>query len=96
MNKIDPEARQRVKETTSTNKVHNKREIFINRDNKDGKRNNQGNFGAELSKYKNGKSKKKILVQATKVEEVKVNAFKEEGENVSRADKRGTILDVKK
>ncbi|MEY7998811.1 hypothetical protein AB8U03_01140 [Clostridium sp. Mt-5] len=96
LNKIDPEVRRRVKETTSTNKIHNKREILINKDYRDKGKNSQGNFGSELSKYKQEKNKKHVLVQASKVEEVEVKAFKEEGEIISRDDKRGTILDVRK
>jgi hypothetical protein len=96
LNKIDPEVRQRVKETTSANKVHNKREIFINSDNKDKGKNKQGSFEIEFNKYKQGKSKKKIMVQAIRTEEVEVKAFKEEGQIFSKDDKKGTILDVKK
>lgn len=78
LNKIDPEVRRRVKETTSTNKIHNKREILINKDHRDKGKNSQENFSSELSKYKEGKNKKHVLVQASKVEEVEVKAFKEE------------------
>lgn len=96
LNKVDPEVRQRVKETTSSSKVHNKREIFINNDQKNKGKNGQNSFDAELKKYKQGKSKKRIMVQATKVEEVEVKAFREEGQTISKDDGRGTILDVKK
>ncbi len=96
LNKIDPEVRRRVKETTSANKVHNKRDIFVKSDSKDKEKNKQGSFDTELSKYKQGKSKRKIIVQATRTEEVEVKAFKEEGQVLSKDDKKGTILDVKK
>lgn len=96
LNKIDPELRQRVKETTSADKVHNKREIFINKDHKDKGKNGEESFYSELSKYKQGKDKKRIMVQATKVEEVEVKAFKEERQTISKDDRRGTMLDVKK
>ena len=96
LNKIDPEVRQRVKETTSAGKVHNKAGIFINKDHKGRKKGNQGEFNSQLNKYKQDKDKKRVLVQATKVENVEVKAFKEEGENLSKDDKKGTILDTKK
>jgi hypothetical protein len=96
LNKVDPEVRQRVKETTSTNKIHNKREILIDKDHKDKGKNSGGNFGLELNKYKDGKNKKKVLVKAVKVEKVEVKAFKGEGQVLSKDDKKGTILDVKK
>ncbi|ADK14024.1 MULTISPECIES: hypothetical protein [Clostridium] len=96
LNKIDPEVRRRVKETTSAGKVHNKSGIFINKDYKGQKKNSQGDFKAELTKYKQGKSKKRIFVEASKVEEVQVKAFKEDKENISTNDERGNILDVKK
>lgn len=100
LNKIDPEVRQRVKETTSAGKVHNKAGIFINKDNKGRKKGNQGEFNSQLNKYKkddkNDKNKKRVFVEASKSEKIEVKAFKEEGENLSKDDKRGTILDTKK
>lgn len=96
LNKIDPEVRRRVKETTSTGKVHNKSEIFINKDFKGKGRNNQGNFKSELTKYKQEKNKKRIFVEASKVEKVEVKAFKEEEGKLSKDDGKGNILDVKK
>ncbi|MBP2033814.1 hypothetical protein J2Z42_002521 [Clostridium algifaecis] len=95
LNKIDPEVRRRVKETTSAGKVHNKTGIFINKENKGRKRGNQGEFNSELNKYKkNDKNKKRIFVEASKAEKIEVKAFKE-GENLSKDNKRGTIVDVK-
>ena len=89
LNKIDPETRRR-------GKVHNKSGIFINKDYKGKEKNGQGDFKSELSKYKQGKNKKRIFVEASKVEKVEVKAFKEEKENLSRDKERGSILDVKK
>ena len=96
LNKIDPEVRRRVKETTSADKVHNKRKIFIDNNNKNKGKKEQGNFETELGKYKQGKNKKKIVVKATRVEEVKVDAFREEKNSISKVDNRGSIIDVKK
>ncbi|WP_195509789.1 hypothetical protein [Clostridium tyrobutyricum] len=96
LNKIDPDVRQRIKEITRSGKVHNKSEISIGKDYKDRERRQQGNFKAELSKYKDKNSKKHFFVEATKVEEVKVPAFKNEDECFSVDNNRGSILDVKK
>ncbi|OAA83171.1 hypothetical protein [Clostridium ljungdahlii] len=96
LNKIDPEVQRRVKETTSAGKVHNKSGIFINKDYKDKKHNGQGDFKSELTKYKQGKNKKRIFVEANKVERVEIKAFKEEKENLSIDNEIGNILDVKK
>ncbi|APM39300.1 hypothetical protein [Clostridium kluyveri] len=96
LNKVDPEVRQRVKHTTSAGKVHNKRGIFINKDYRDRGKDRQGNFSSELNKYKQGKNKKAILVKAVKTEEVQIEAFKEQKDNISKDRERGTILDVKK
>jgi hypothetical protein len=95
LNKVDPEVRRRVKETTSANRIHNKREIFINNGSKDKSKNGSGSFSSQLGKYKQGKDKKKILVQAIKTEEVEVKAFKEDAASESGYD-RGSIIDVKK
>ncbi|MCH3964327.1 MAG: hypothetical protein LKE46_08615 [Clostridium sp.] len=96
LNKVDPEVRQRVKETTSSSKVHNKREIFINNDQKNKGKSGEKSFDTELKKYKQGKNKKRIMVQASRVEEVEVKAFREDWQTVSKDDGRGNILDVKK
>lgn len=96
LNKVDPEVRQRVKETTSAGKVHTKSGIVINEDYKDRGKDRQGDFKSELNKFKQGKNKKPILVKAVKMEEIEVKAFKEEKSNISKDIERGTILDVKK
>lgn len=95
LNKVDPELRRRVKETTSTGKIHNKRRISIDKHkNKDKKGHEGRNFSSQLEKYKNGK--KKILVDAKKVENIEVKAFKEDDNISSKCCGRGNILDVKK
>lgn len=96
LNKVDPEVRRRVKEITSAGKVHNKSGIFINKDYKGKEKNSKGDFKSELSKYNQGKNKKRIFVEANKIERVEIKAFKEEKEDISIDDERGNILDVKK
>ena len=62
LNKIDPEVRQRVREATNANKVHNKRKIFVDgSDNKNKEKKGGGSFETELGKYKQEKSKEEIV-----------------------------------
>ncbi|MEY8763056.1 MULTISPECIES: hypothetical protein [Clostridium] len=97
LNKIDPEVRQRVREATNANKVHNKRKIFVDgSDNKNKEKKGGGSFETELGKYKQEKSKEEIVVQATRTEEVKVNAFREQEGSISMTGSKGSIIDVKK
>ena len=97
LNKIDPEVRQRVREATNTNKIHNKRKIFVDgSDNKNKEKKGGGSFETELGKYKQEKNKEEIVVQATRTEEVKVDAFREEKNPALKVDNRGSIIDVKK
>lgn len=96
LNKIDPEVRQRVKETTSAGKVHTKTGITISKDEKDRENKKERNFDSELKKYKDKKGKKLFLVEASKVEEVKIDAYKEESGAPSKDEAKGSILDVRK
>lgn len=99
LDKVDSELRQRIKETTSTGKVHTKSGTFINKDGKNKKQNNSQNFDKELEKYNNKKSnkrKKLISVEAVKSKELNVPAYKEENEDLVKNSLKGHILDVKK
>ncbi len=95
LNKIDPEVRQRIKETTSSGKVHAKSGIVIGDHNKN-KRNESGSdFNSKLEKEKN-KNKNRISVDAVKIAEVQVPAYKEDMDNLNKDETKGHILDVKK
>ncbi|MBV7272257.1 hypothetical protein JMF89_11400 [Clostridiaceae bacterium UIB06] len=94
LNKVDPEVRQRVKETTSAGKIHTKSGIVINKDNQDKKNKNGESFSAKLEKEK--KDKKRLSVDAVKIEEVEVSAYKEERENTSNEEDAGHLLDVRR
>lgn len=97
LNKIEPEVRQRVKETTSTGKVHTKSGIAINKDSKNKKHDNGENFSSELEKQRGkNKNRNKFSVEAVKVDEVEISAYKEEVENVDKYEIKGHILDVRK
>ncbi len=95
LNKIDPEVRQRVNETTRTGKVHTKSGISINNDNKN--RKNGNDFSSKLEEEKNkNKNKNKFAVDAVKVDEVEISAYKEEVEDSNKDEVKGHILDVRK
>lgn len=94
LNKIDPEVRERVKETTSSGKIHTKAGVIINKDTKKNKEDNEADFEDELKRQKK-KGKKKLLVQAVKVEEVQIPAYKE-ADSSSEDENRGHFLDVRK
>jgi len=94
LNKIDPEVRERVKEITRPGKIHTKTNIFINKDTKKNKEDNQAEFEEELKRQKK-KEKKKLLVQAVKVEEVQIPVYKE-ADTSSDDESRGHFLDVRK
>lgn len=96
LNKIDPEVRQRVKETTSAGKIHTKSGIVINKDNQNKKNNNQDNFDSELEKQIKKKEKKILSVDAVKVQEVEVSAYKEEIEGQAKDEGAGHVLDVRR
>lgn len=94
LNKIDPEVRERVKETTSAGKIHTKTGIIINKDTKKNKEDNEADFEDELKRQKK-KGKKKLLVEAVKVEEVQIPVYKE-ADSSSEDENRGHFLDVRK
>jgi hypothetical protein len=96
LNKIDPEVRQRVKETTSAGKIHTKSGIVINKDNQNKKNNNQESFDSELEKQIKKKEKKILSVDAVKVQEVEVSAYKEEIESQVKDEEAGHVLDVRR
>lgn len=94
LNKIDPEVRERVKETTSAGKIHTKTGIIISKDTKKNREDNEADFEDELKRQKK-KGKKKLLVEAVKVKEVQIPAYKE-ADGTSEDESRGRFLDVRK
>lgn len=91
LNKIDPELRQRIKETTKSGKIHSKVKIAVNQDSDDKKKDSEKDFSSKLEKQKN---KKRITIEAVKVEEVEIPAYKEA--EITKDEVRGSILDVRK
>lgn len=96
LNKIDPELRQRIKETTKSGKIHNKAKIAVNSDSKNKDKKGGADFNSELEKQKKerDKNKKKFTVEAIKIEEVQVPAYKEA--ELSKDEIKGNLLDVRK
>ncbi|MFL0269671.1 hypothetical protein [Candidatus Clostridium radicumherbarum] len=86
INKIDTERRKEINEASKEGIVHGYENISIYK-NKERKNSNHNN-GSSLN-YK----QKKLLVDATKAEELEIEAFKEEADLKIT---KGTFLDVKK
>lgn len=99
LNKIDPELRRRIKETTSTRRVHTKSGIVIDKHSKNKKREGTADFSEELEKHKDkgkNRDKKFVSVEAVKSKELKVPAYREETADLAKDNLKGHILDVKK
>jgi hypothetical protein len=94
LNRIEPEVRQRVNELTSTDKIHTKTGAIIDEDSKKKKEENEENFEEELKKEKD-KTKQKIEIEAIKISEVEVPAYKEI-DNLEQDENRGHFLDIRK
>lgn len=82
LNKIDPEVRHRVEETTKAGKIHSRNSIKITED-----KQNKKAFDSELKKQKD--KNKKLLVDAV-LEEHPSNEAVEEKNMI------GSILDIRK
>lgn len=87
INKIDTDRRKEINEASKEGIVHGYENISIYK-NKKRNNNNQNNGNFE------NKAQKKLFIEATKAEELEIEAFKEEAD----LDKviKGTFLDVKK
>lgn len=88
LNKIDTDLRQKVNDMTKEGKVHSKKEIKISKD-KGGQEENK-NFKEVYKKV--DKKKVKICVDATKKEDLGIEAEKDRDEN----SPKGIFLDVRK
>ncbi|WP_196247194.1 hypothetical protein [Clostridium novyi] len=90
LNKVDYELQQLVNNATKDGKVHGNKET--NKVNKDKKERNKKQYSDHLKKELSKQKKKKIIVDAMKVENVKVDAFRErDSKNLSQ----GRFLDTK-
>ncbi|NEZ48422.1 hypothetical protein FDB54_01945 [Clostridium botulinum] len=90
LNKVDYELQQLVNNATKDGKVHGNKET--NKVNKDKKERNKKQYRDHLKKELLKQKKKKIIVDAMKVENVKVDAFRErDSKNLSQ----GRFLDTK-
>ena len=82
LNKIDPEVRHRVEETTKPGKIHSRNSIKITED-----KQNKKSFDSELKKQK--EKDKKLLVDAV-LEEHSTK------DSVEEKNMIGSILDIRK
>lgn len=86
LNKIDTDLRQKVNDITKPGVVHSKTNILINKDNNKEKSKEPV---YKLKKY----NKNKIIIDAEKLENVEVNAFKQNPEESNVSE--GQFIDVK-
>ena len=88
LNKIDTDLRQKINNATREGLVHGKKNIAINKDKQEEKKENKG---YKLEHYDKNK---KLVVDAVKAENVEIDAFKEKVE--ANEYSKGVNLDVKK
>jgi hypothetical protein len=88
LNKIDPDLRQKINDSSREGLVHSKKNIEVNKDKQEEKRKNK-NY--KLEDYDKNK---KLVVKAIKVENVQVEAFNEKTKTDDNT--KGMFLDIKK
>lgn len=88
LNKIDTDLRQKVNNITKEGKVHASQNITINKDKRE---ENKEHKNLELKRYNKSK---KLAVDAVKVSDIEIEAFKESAD-ITNKDK-GKFIDVKK
>lgn len=91
LNKIDNDIRRKINEKTRDGKVHRKQKIEVN---KDGEKDRK-NFEQYIEQEKSSE-KKKIIVDAVKLEEGNISLNGEKEESLKNLGSFGTFLDVKK
>ena len=90
LNKVDYELQQLVNDATKEGRVHGNNETY--KVDNDKKERNKKEYSEKLKKELAKQKKKKIIVDAVKVKNIKVNAFREkESGNLSQ----GRFLDEK-
>lgn len=97
LNKIDTDLRQRINDETREGKVHRKKDILIHkhkyderREQKNNKRNPKEKF--DIEKYTKNK---RITIEAVKIEEIDIEAEKEE--TLKNANEyRGVFIDSRR
>lgn len=99
LNKIDMDIRRDINDETKEGKVHSKKDIQVSKENNDQKQRKQEAYKGknkeefDLAKYAN--VNKKITIDAIKMEDVEVQAVKEE-QSGSQNENRGLFIDVRK
>ncbi|MCD3194075.1 hypothetical protein G8S49_00615 [Clostridium botulinum C] len=90
LNKVDYDLQQLVNNTTKEGRVHGNKET--NKVNKDKKERNKKQYSEDLKKELVKQKKKKIIVNAIKVQNIRVNAFRDKE---SKTLIQGRFLDTK-
>lgn len=91
VNKIDPDARNKIEEQIKADKIHSAKAINVNKDLKDDSKN-------QYTKSKKGNSKKKrfITIDGVKNFEDMLSVEVEKMESIDEDNSRGRFLDAKK
>lgn len=88
LNKIDTDLRQKINDNTKEGQVHAAQNISVNKDKKEEEKQKR-NYKMERYNYS-----KKLVVDAVKVTNIEIEAFKE---NVDmQSEDKGSYIDVKK
>lgn len=75
LNKVDYELQQLVNDATKEGRVHGNKET--NKVNEDKKERNKKQYSEDLKKESLKQKKKKVIVDAIKVQNIRVNAFRD-------------------
>ena len=92
LNKIDTDLRRKVNEAADESKVHPKKNIQINKDRE--QRSGQQHAEEYKREYKDEGKKRKIIIDAEKTLNVKIDGFISEDKELKL--KKGMFLDIKK
>jgi hypothetical protein len=87
LNKIDTDLRQKINDAAKSGKVHGAKNISVEKDKNEESKEQKDNYS---SSYK----KNKLIVDASKVENIQVEAFKESSQTKDKT--KGNYLDIKK
>lgn len=88
LNKIDTDLRQKINDAAKEGKVHGTKNVAINRDKKEEKKEKKDH---KLERYSKSK---KLLVDVVKTENIEIDAFKEKTDIQERII--GSYIDIKK
>lgn len=91
LNKIDMDVRQVINDSTKDGKIHTKKDLKVNKDKKEQNNANEQSKKHNLMQYD---KKKKLIVNAVKMQSLQVDGVKETSENAKVS--KGIFLDTKR